>query len=204
MTEDDGRDTTGRPHAPQSPPSCGNGLTRGFGRAILWVLGGWRVEGHLPDLRHLVLIVGPHTSSWDFVIGIAAKIALGLRIRFLGKQTLFRPPLGWLMRWFGGIPVRRETSTETVQQVIEQFAIEEQLFLALSPEGTRRKVERWRSGFWHIARGAGVPILPVGIDYSTHSVRVGEPIAAGDDLDTTVARLKAWYRGIEGRFPEQA
>lgn len=204
MTEDDGRDTTGRPQDPQSPPSCGNGLTRGFGRAILWVLGGWRVEGRMPDVRRLVLIVGPHTSSWDFVIGIAAKIALGLRIRFLGKHTLFRPPLGWLMRWFGGIPVRRETSTETVQQVIEQFAIEEQLFLALSPEGTRRKVERWRSGFWHIAHGAGVPILPVGIDYSTRSIRVGEPIAAGDDLDTTIVQLKAWYRGIEGRFPERA
>jgi 1-acyl-sn-glycerol-3-phosphate acyltransferase len=171
---------------------------------VLWALGGWRFEGRLPDVGRLVIIVAPHTSSWDFVIGIAAKIALGIRIRFLGKHTLFRPPLGWLMRALGGIPVRRETSTETVQRVVDQFAAADRMILALSPEGTRRKVERWRSGFWHIAHGAGVPILPVGLDFATRSIRIGEPVDPGDDLDAAVVRLKAWYHGIEGRHPRKA
>lgn len=202
MTGGDGEPTTGMPAVPTALPTSGNFVTRGIGRLALRALGGWAFRGHLPDLARFVIIVAPHTSSWDFVIGVAAKLALGLRIGYLGKHTLFRPPLGWLMRALGGIPVHRRTSTETVQQVVDRFATERQMVLALSPEGTRRKVERWRSGFWHIAHGAGVPIVPVGLDFPTRTIRIGEPVPPGDDLDVAVAGLKAWYRGIEGRYPE--
>ena len=203
MTDGGRADATARPRGAHELPSSGNAFTRWFGRVSLRILGGWRFEGRIPDVRHLVIIVAPHTSSWDFVIGVAAKIALGLRIHFLGKHTLFRPPLGWLMRALGGIPVDRQTSTDTVPQVVRRFETEERLFLALSPEGTRRRVERWRSGFWHIARGAGAPILPVGLDFATRSIRIGEPVAPGDDFETALAQLHAWYRGIEGRYPEK-
>jgi 1-acyl-sn-glycerol-3-phosphate acyltransferase len=197
-----GEATTGMPDVPTALPTSGNLVTRGIGRLALRALGGWTFRGRLPDLARFVIIVAPHTSSWDFVIGVAAKLALGLRIGYLGKHTLFRPPLGWLMRALGGIPVHRRTSTETVQQVVDRFAVEPRMVLALSPEGTRRKVERWRTGFWHIAHGADVPIVPVGLDFPTHTIRIGDPVAPGDDLDAAVAGLKAWYRGIVGRFPE--
>ena len=184
-------------------PKGGNVLTRWTGR-IAMRLAGWRFEGELPDVSRLVIVVAPHTSAWDFPVGVAARAALGLRIRYLGKHTLFRPPFGWIMRWLGGIPVVRHSRNAIVDQVAERFRASDRLFLALSPEGTRRRVERWKTGFWYIARAAGVPILPIGLDFGTRSIRIGEPVEAGDDIDASMSSLRDWFHDVRGRRPELA
>lgn len=182
-------------------PRGGNLLTRTTGRLALRAAG-WTFEGRLPHLSRMVVVVAPHTSAWDFLIGVAARASLGLRVRYFGKHTLFRPPLGWVMRWLGGIPVVRDRHRDVVAQAVERFGRGDALILALSPEGTRRKVERWRTGFWHIAHAARVPILPIGLDYGTRSIRIGVPVEAGDDLEATVAGLRSWFGGMRARYPE--
>ena len=138
-------------------------------------LSGWRIEGRFPDRAKLIAIVAPHTSNWDFPIGISAVFALGLRVRFLGKDALFRPPLGWLMRWFGGMPVVREAPQGAVAQVVEIFQCERAIFLAIAPAGTRKRGTPWRSGFYHMAHAAGVPILPIAFDGERRAIRVFAP-----------------------------
>ncbi|OYV71539.1 MAG: acyltransferase, partial [Deltaproteobacteria bacterium 21-66-5] len=131
---------------------------------------GWRVQGNLPDVGRAVIIVAPHTSNWDFVIGIAAKLGMGLQASWLGKHTLFRGPADRFMRRLGGIPVDRSRPQDAVAQAVAGFAASERMVLGLAPEGTRKAVPRWRSGYYHIAQGAGVPIVPVALDWPSRSL----------------------------------
>jgi 1-acyl-sn-glycerol-3-phosphate acyltransferase len=119
----------------------------------------------MPDCGKLVIIAAPHTSNWDFVFGMTGAFALGLELHWMGKHTLFKPPLGGVMRWLGGLAIDRRAAHGVVEQVADEFARRGQLLLVVTPEGTRSKVERWKTGFWHIARAAGVPILLGGLDY---------------------------------------
>ena len=176
-------------------------MSRAFGRALLAALG-WRVAGNLPDIPKGVIIVAPHTTNWDFVVGIAAKFALGLRASWLGKHTLFRPPFGAFMRWLGGIPVVRSSSHDVVAQSVERFAERERLMLGISPEGTRKAVEKWRTGFYYIARGAGVPIIPVAFDWSRHTLVVGPIVTPGDDMEADLRALGAFFAPARGRRGE--
>ena len=151
-------------------PHRGNACSRWFGRTCMRLIG-WRFAGEIPNLPKFVIIVAPHTSNWDFPIGIFAQFALGFRGTFLGKDTLFRWPLGLVMRWLGGIPVFRHAPGNVVEQTIDHFRRHDRVLLVLSPEGTRKKRPVWRTGFHYVARGAEVPILPVSLDYSTRTVR---------------------------------
>lgn len=151
-------------------PRRGNALSALLGRVAMRATG-WRFEGDVPNLPKLVFIVAPHTSNWDFPVGIAAMFALGLRVTFLGKDTLFRGPAGVLMRWLGGVPVFRHAPRNVVDQTVDYIKATPRVALGLSPEGTRKKLPAWRTGFHYIARGAGVPIVPVALDYSTRTVR---------------------------------
>jgi 1-acyl-sn-glycerol-3-phosphate acyltransferase len=144
------------------------------------------------------VIVAPHTSNWDFPIGISAVFALGLRVRFLGKDALFRPPLGWLMRWFGGMPVVRESPQGAVAQVVTMIEAERAVFLAITPAGTRSSAAPWRSGFYHIAHAASVPILPIAFDGERRAIRLFAPFEASGDYDADLPRLMALYDGIRG------
>ena len=133
---------------------------------LLWITG-WKIRGKFPyHLKKCVVIVAPHTSSWDFFLGLAvrSKLRLGF-IHFLGKKELFDGPFGFLFRWLGGIPVDRFSSHNMVDQVVQKFKSEESFSLVLSPEGTRKKVERLRTGFYNIAQQAGVPLVMVGFDF---------------------------------------
>ena len=186
---------------PPALPRVGGPVRRAIGRAILRLMG-WRFTGEIPNARKLVLIVAPHTSNWDFVVGFAAKLALSLRAKYLGKDSLFRAPWGWFFRITGGIPVDRGNSHRVVEQVVAEFARRDQMVLALAPEGTRKKVAEWRSGFWHIARGAGVPILMVAFDFGTREIRLGPALMPGEDLATDMARIRAHYATVRGRNPE--
>jgi 1-acyl-sn-glycerol-3-phosphate acyltransferase len=181
-------------------PSRGSRLVRALARWALR-LWRWRSDGSLPDVGKAVVIVAPHTSNWDFVAGALAMLALGLRVTFLGKHTVFRGPLGGLMRWLGGIPVDRRVRGGVVAQVVDRFRSSDSLILALSPEGTRRRVERWHVGFWYIARGAGVPIAPVALDWGTRTLRFFPPFETTDDQAEDIAALQGLFAGIRGRRP---
>jgi 1-acyl-sn-glycerol-3-phosphate acyltransferase len=182
-------------------PKVGGPISRAFGRYAFALLG-WHFEGEIPNVPKIVLIVAPHTSNWDWAIGIAAKMALGLDAKWLGKHTIFRGPVGALMRWLGGIPVDRTSSHDVVAQCVTQFGQRERMVLGLTPEGTRKAVERWRTGFYHIARGAGVPIVPVAFNWTTHAVVIGGGLLPTGDMDSDLDALSAFFRPARGRRGE--
>jgi 1-acyl-sn-glycerol-3-phosphate acyltransferase len=186
------------PELPPHLPRRGNVLSKALARGLL-ALFGWRVDGELPDQPKLVAIVAPHTSNWDFVIGILVVFALGLRVRFLGKHTLFNPWLGWLMRWFGGMPVIRDTPQGAVAEAAEMIAREERIVLGIAPEGTRRRGVPWRSGFYNIALAAKVPILPAAFDFGRRSLRLFPVFEPTGNYEADLARLMALYEGVRGR-----
>ncbi len=186
------------PELPPCLPRRGNVLSKVLARGSLALLG-WGVDGEFPDLPKLVAIVAPHTSNWDFIIGILVVFALGLRVRFLGKHTLFNPWLGWLMRWFGGIPVIRDTPQGAVTDVVEMFAREERVILGIAPEGTRRRGTPWRSGFYNIALAAKVPILPAAFDFGRRSLRLFPVFEPTGNYEADLAKLQALYEGVRGR-----
>lgn len=147
----------------------------------------------------MVLIVAPHSSNWDFIVGVAAKAALRLRVKYLGKDSLFRFPLGIVMRGLGGIPVNRSTASDVVMAVVAQFERRRGMLLAIAPEGTRKHVERWRTGFYHIARGAQVPILPVALDWGTRTIRIGALFSPTGELEMDLLTLRRRFAGAQRR-----
>ena len=176
-----------------------------FARALaghLLALPGWRVEGELPPLPKFVIIVAPHTSNWDFIIGVLAMFITDVKASWLGKHTIFRFPLSPLLRWIGGEPIDRSVSHGTVETAIERFQSRPEWVLALSPEGTRRRVERWKTGFYRIAVGAGVPIVPTWIDYRTRVFRIGGPVWPGADEAAGVAALRSLFHKEMAKYPE--
>jgi 1-acyl-sn-glycerol-3-phosphate acyltransferase len=166
-------------------------------------LAGWRLRGSLPQEPRFVAILAPHTSNWDFLLGIAAMFALGFRLTWLGKHTIFRGPAGPLLRWLGGEPVDRTVAGGIVSTAIERFAARRQYALGLSPEGTRQRVSEWKTGFHRIARGAGTPIVPVVLDYQQRTMTIGAPFWPGDDVDGDLASLRALFRKEMAKHPEQ-
>ncbi len=164
---------------------------------------GWRFEGALPNLRQFVLIVAPHTSNWDFPIGIMAMFALGIRGTFLGKDALFKPPFGFIFRWLGGIPVDRFSTNNVVDQTIAFFRTREKIILALSPEGTRKKTARWRTGFYWVAVGAGVPIVPVAFDFPRKRWIIHSPQVMTGDAEHDIRHLRSFFSASQACRPGQ-
>jgi 1-acyl-sn-glycerol-3-phosphate acyltransferase len=181
-------------------PHRGNAFSSCLARALFW-LSGWRIAGEFPPLPKMVVIVAPHTSNWDFPIGITAVWALGIRVRFLGKHTLFDPPLGWLMRWFGGMPVNREAPQGLVPQVVEAIHGTPQVFLAITPAGTRSSTKPWKSGFYRIAHEARVPILPIAFDGEHRAIRLHPPFETSGDYEKDLPLLQAPFQGVRGVNP---
>lgn len=165
-------------------PRRAYGLLALIGRLTLRALR-WHAEGDFPDSPRLVVAVAPHSSNWDFIIGAAFLFVLGLRVSFIAKHTLFFWPLGMFLRWLGGIPVNRARPEDLAETMAAEFGRRGQLWLAITPEGTRREGAGFKSGFYRIARRAGVPVLPVYFNYRRRVtgflplVQPGEDIAAG-------------------------
>lgn len=180
-----------------------NAFAEALGHAVFRLMG-WRIEGQLPPLDKFVVIGAHHTSNWDFVLFIAAKFILRLNARWFGKHSIFRWPFGALMRYWGGIPIRRHLKLNTVEQAIEAFAEHRQFILVLSPEGTRRKVERWKSGFYHIACGAGVPIVPAALDFQHRRIVIGAPFQPTGNEEADLRQLLAFYRPYVPKNPDYA
>lgn len=167
-------------------------FARAIGRAFLR-LGGWSIEGEVPDVPRCVAIVAPHTSNWDFIWGAAAMLALDLDVRWIGKHTLFRWPLGVIMRKLGGTPVERTESAGRVSAAAAAIRDADSMLMALAPEGTRSPMRRWRTGFWHIAHEAGVPIMQAYIDYARKVVGLGPLFHTTGDLEADLAALGRFY-----------
>ena len=188
------------PPLPDCLPRRGNVFSSALSRALLSA-GRWRIEGDFPPAPKMVAIVTPHTSNWDFIVGILAVFAIGIRARFIGKHTLFGGPLGWLMRWFGGIPVNREAPQGMVPQAVAAIEEAQSVFLAITPAGTRSSTRPWKSGFYHIAHDARVPILPIAFDGEQRAIRVFAPFETSGDYDRDLPQLQAPFQAIRGVKP---
>jgi 1-acyl-sn-glycerol-3-phosphate acyltransferase len=163
---------------------------------------GWTLQADDPGVEKYVLIAAPHTSNWDFPLGLAAAWALGLDARWLGKHTLFRWPYGWFFRLVGGIPVHRDQARNLIPAISDIFARSERLILALAPEGTRGKTDHWKTGFYHIARAAGVPIVMAYLDYGKKQVGLGGTFYPGEDIEVVFTRIREFYADRRGKHPE--
>ncbi len=172
---------------------------------LLLALLGWKVfEPPGPRPPRAVLIEYPHTSNWDAFYGLFANFALGAEVRWMAKDVAFRWPVAGLMRRLGGIPINRRERTNVVTQMIEQFAVRERFILGITPEGTRRRTEGWKSGFYRIALGAKVPLAIAVIDYARKEAGIVAYIDLGGDRDRDLARIAELYAGRIGRHPELA
>ena len=164
---------------------------------------GWHVVGSLPDTKHWVLIGAHHTSNVDTPFMLAAAVVLGVPLSWLAKAELFRGPLAPLLRAVGGIPIDRSQRSNTVQQMIDLFRTRPEFYLALSPEGTRKRSATWKSGFYHIAVGAGVPIVFGFIDYRRREVGVGPFLVPTGDIEADMRVIRAFYEPIQPRYPDK-
>ncbi len=180
-----------------------NPLAEWLGRTLLRLMG-WRMEGELPKLDKFVVIGAHHTSNWDFVLFIALKFMLRLNARWFGKHSIFRWPFAGLLRRWGGIAIQRDSAHNVVDQAIRNFREHEQFILVLSPEGTRRKVQRWRMGFYHIARGAGVPVVLGALDYANRRLVIGPTFWPTGNAEADLREILQFYRGYVPKKPENA
>ncbi len=179
-----------------------SGLLYRAGKMILR-LGGWKVVGEVPDIPKFVAIAAPHTSNWDFPLFMSIVGVFRLRVRFLGKHTLFKGPLGWLFYWLGGIPVEREGGdvAAVVTRATEAFASHDELILGLAPEGTRSKVTKWKSGFYRIAVAAEVPIVLAFVDSRKREIGIGSVFRPTGDMAADMATIQAFYAQKTGVKP---
>jgi len=164
---------------------------------------GWKIVGDLPDYKKYIVVVAPHTSNWDLMVGLCARFVVNTKINFLAKNQLFFFPLGYLLKALGGAPVDRSKKNNKVEQVVELFNTSDELKLAIAPEGTRSPVTRWKEGFYHIAQQAGVCIVMVGLDYASKEVRVHEPLWPSGDINKDFPQILEYFRSIKGCYPKE-
>ncbi len=159
---------------------------------------GWRYAGKLPDIPKMIVAGAPHTTNWDFILFLGALRHFDIKVRYLGKHTLFRWPFGYFFRAFGGVPVDRSRAGGVVAQVKEAFDEQDEMILVVAPEGTRRAAPFWRSGFVKIAEGVGVPVVFAGIDFPRKTVTIGPAVSYEGDLTGFMDQARAFYKGKEG------
>lgn len=163
---------------------------------------GWEIIGnfHL-EIKKYVLIGAPHTSWHDFYIALLARSVTKANINLIAKKSLFTPPFGFFLRALGGLPVDRDKSTNLVDAIIQMFTTKNEFRLAISPEGTRKYVKKWKTGFYYIAKGANVPIVMFGFDFKNKQVKLSEPFYVTDNIEADFAHFLEFYKDIEGANP---
>jgi 1-acyl-sn-glycerol-3-phosphate acyltransferase len=184
-------------------PAGKKSVLRRFARLLLR-LGGWTTVGGVLDDPKAVLIAAPHTSNWDGLWALVYKVAVDLDVRFFAKQSLFWFPLGNLLRWLGAIELDRSRAVNAVQQAIDEFERNDSLYFGLAPEGTRSQKPGWKTGFYRIARGAGVPVYLGFLDYKNKRIGIDLRVELTGDPDADLAVIRKFYDGIEGRWPDKA
>jgi len=192
-------------HIPQLgplTPQKSNVLTRAIGRFLLFGLR-WQVKGTVYNAPKLVMVLAPHTSTCDFLVGLASMLAVGFRSSWLiaAKHTWW--PLGIFMRRLGGIPVHRSAPHDVVSQMVKTFNDNDKLLFALSPEGTRKKVTKWKTGFWHIAADAGVPIQLISFDYARRITECGPVIETSNNIEADMKLIQYYYKGVQAKYPSK-
>jgi 1-acyl-sn-glycerol-3-phosphate acyltransferase len=186
------------PPIPPRVPTISNRFWPWLMRGILR-LSGWRLLGEFPDLPKAIVIGAPHSSYWDGVWGLLMKVGLGIDINIMVKREVLDGPLGILLRPIGLIPIDRGAALDTVGQMVKRFNEHPQMWLGIAPEGTRKPVARWKSGFLRIAREAGVPIVPVFIDYPSKTFTLGPAVHASDNADADMRAIRTMFAPYRGR-----
>lgn len=182
---------------PPMLPRWVRGLATIFVRII-----GWRVEGSLPQRSKFVMIAAPHTSNWDFIYMLALLGHVGVRLNWMGKHSLFHWPYGWLMRGLGGLSIDRRRRNNVVDQLAQEYAARSQMIIGILPEGTRSKRDHWKTGFYHIARKAEVPIQVCSVDYARKVAVIGPLIDSQQDLETVLDIIREFMHGVQGKVPQ--
>lgn len=159
---------------------------------------GWRLNGTFPEVSKCVIVVAPHTSWIDFALALLIRKIIAVEINFIGKAALFRFPFGWFFRWTGGAPVDRSKNNDTVTSIAEIFEERTQFRLALAPEGTRKKVTAWKTGYYYIALKANVPLVRVAFDFGKKEVKIAEPFTLTGNYDQDYKEIMTFYDGVEG------
>ena len=171
---------------------------------IFMRLAGWRVDGKLPDLPKYVLIGAPHTSNWDFILFLGLMFSLRANVKFMGKAELFRFPYGWIFYYCGGYPVDRKKSTGLVEQMVTAINKEDKFILTITPEGTRHYVTDWKRGFYHIAKGAGIPIAMAQVHGKQKVIRILKDVFhPTDDIEADMTAIKGKFEGVLGIKPRR-
>lgn len=177
---------------------------RGFSYFLLCNIFGWKLEGKIdPSIKKCIIIVAPHTSWYDFFIGLLLRKILGLQIDFVAKKELFQIPFGWYFKWVGGTSLDRTPNQNKVEAIAGIFKSKDVFRLALSPEGTRKKVNNWKTGFYYIAKVAEVPIIMVSFDYKKKAVKFSEPFYTSNDKEKDFCEIHKFYEGVLGKNPEK-
>ena len=166
-------------------------------------IAGWNIEGFdINSIPKALIIVAPHTSGWDVLVGLMTRGSLGCKIGFMGKHTLFKPPFGFIFRWLGGVPVDRTQKTNLVDTVVNYYNSNAEFRIAMAPEGTRQKVDKLKTGFYFMSKKAGVPIVMAKFDYEHKLVSFSEPFMPSDDIDHDLAMVWNYFKGVKGYHPE--
>lgn len=173
-----------------------------LGRFVLSLFG-WRIEGHLPNYPKMIVVGVPHTSNWDGFVLMLATFGLRSRMLWLGKHTLFRGPLGPFSRLLGGVAINRNTTKNAVEQVVQVFNEREKMVLVIAPEGTRKRAEYWKTGFYYIALGAKVPLALGFLDYPRKRVGIGPTVMPTGDIEKDLEVLRTFYADKVGHHPER-
>lgn len=180
-----------------------NTLLHWLARLLLKIFG-WHTEGRPPDFSKYVLVAAPHTSNWDFPVTLTLAFALKIKIFWMGKDSLFRRPFGTLAKWLGGVPVDRTKTTGTTARAIQSFDENEKFVLVIAPEGTRTRVEHWKTGFYHIAQGANVPLVLGFIDYPRKLAGIGPTVIPTGNIESDMERIQAFYSNITGKHAHKS
>lgn len=166
---------------------------------ILKYIWRWKFEGSFKKpLNKFIIIVVPHTSWLDFPLGLLIKWSQDLDTNYIGKDSLFKPPFGFIFKWLGGTPVDRTKNANLVDAIVDEFNKREKFSLALSPEGTRKKVEKWKTGFYYIAKGANIPIIMLSLDYENRILKVAEPYYLTDDMEDDYKHFEQFFKDTKG------
>ena len=172
-----------------------------IGRLYYW-LSGWTMKGGMPDVAKSVIVVAPHTSNWDFFVFMMGSFVLQIRGQWLGKHTLFVGPVGWIFRKLGGIPIERSANHDFVSQAVKAVEDSTAITLVIAAEGTRKKSDHWKSGFYYVALGAKVPIILAYADYKRKAAGIGPAIYPTGDVEADLAKIRDFYATITPLYPE--
>ena len=174
---------------------------------IILKLWGWKIEGEVPQDKKLMVVVMHHTSNWDFILAMLVKWKLGLKVSFVAKSSLFKPPLGYIMRRLGGFPVERDPAKKKgsiVEQIKNIINTQDRIWIGFTPEGTRSKVDQLKTGFYTIAKDTGIKIIFVDFDYATKTVRLDRPHKPEPSFEKELQRMKNFYKNSKGKYPEKS